>query len=166
MNTLNTADLINTRVQSIEYCKRELAIVRKSQKSLTKTTKFLNAVLARYPDVSPYAWTNICFWSQSVILQISIVHDVTSMKEGIAPALMRSLLEAGFDVEKSTDRATESMADRVFEFKRPANDVTGTVQVNITFTAKLIDAPDATCRKVQTGTEIREVPTYQLVCEE
>ena len=166
MNPLNTADLINTRVEAIEYWKRELAIVRKSQKSLTKTTKFVNAVLARYPDVSPYAWTNVCFWSKTVILQLSIVHDVTSMKEGIAPALMRSLLEAGFDVEKSTDRATESTADRVFEFKRPANDVTGTTQVNLTFTAKLIDAPDATCRKVQTGTEIREVPTYRLVCEE
>jgi hypothetical protein len=165
-NTINTTDLISSRVQSIEYYKRELATLRANQKALTKTTKFLNAVLARYPDVNPYAWTNVCLWSKAVTLQVSIIHDVTSMKEGVAPAVMRSLLEAGFDVEKSTDRATDISADRTFEFQRPANAVTGTIQVNISFTAKLVDAPDATCRKVQTGTEIREVPTYQLVCEE
>lgn len=165
-NTINTKDLIASRVQSIEYYKRELTTLRANQKALTKTTKFLNAVLARYADVNPYAWTNVCLWSKAVTLQVSIIHDVTSMKEGVAPAVIRSLLEAGFDIEKSTDRATDISADRTFEFKRPANAVTGTIEVHISFTAKLVDAPEATCRKVQTGTKVVEVPTYQLVCEE
>ena len=86
------------------------------------------------------------------------------MKEGIAPAFMRSLLEVGFDVEATKDNISDSTARRTYEFKRPGSETM--VAVDLTFNAQLVDSPDATCRKVQTGTEIKEVPTYQLVCEE
>ena len=127
---ITTSKLIADRVQSIEYWKQELAVLRRDQKAITKTTK----------------------------------HEVTSMKEGIAPAFMRSLLEAGFDVEATKDTTSSSTARRTFDFKRPGSD--RMIAVELTFNASLVDSPDATCRKVQTGTEIKEVPTYQLVCEE
>jgi hypothetical protein len=163
---INTAAIIEARVESLEYWKKELACLRKHQKALTKTTKHVNAVLARHPEIKASAWTEISYWSDTdpVKLTVSVTHDVTSMKEGIAPAFMRSLLEAGFDVEKSTDLATDEYARRTFEFVRPGNETM--LPVKLTFTAKLLNAPDATCRKVQTGVEIKEVPVYQLVCEE
>lgn len=166
MNTLNTATLINDRVGTIEYYKRELACLRKNQKALTRTTKHVNAVLARHPEIVATAWTNISCWSDTdpVTLIVSICHKVTSMKEGIAPAFMRSVLEAGFDIGGSQDAATALSASRTFEFKRPSNETM--VPVKLTFVAQLENAPDATCRKVQTGTKVVEVPTYELVCEE
>ena len=166
MNTLNTATLIDDRVGTIEYYKRELACLRKNQKALTKTTKHVNSVLARHPEIVVSAWTNVSIYSDTdpVTLIVSICHKVTSMKEGIAPAFMRSLLEAGFDIGGSQDSANAISASRTFEFKRPSN-VT-MVPVKLTFVAQLENAPDATCRKVQTGTKVVEVPTYELVCEE
>lgn len=166
MNTLNTATLINDRVGTIEYYKRELACLRKNQKALTRTTKHVNAVLARHPEIVATAWTSIMCWSDTdpVTLIVSICHKVTSMKEGIAPAFMRSLLEAGFDIGGSQDAATALSASRTFEFKRPSNETM--VPIKLTFVAQLENAPDATCRKVQTGTKVVEVPTYELVCEE
>ena len=166
MNTLNTATLIDDRVGTIEYYKRELACLRKNQKALTKTTKHVNSVLARHPEIVVAAWTNVSIYSDTdpVTLIVSICHKVTSMKEGIAPAFMRSLLEAGFDIGGSQDAATAFSASRTFEFKRPSNETM--VPVKLTFVAQLENAPDATCRKVQTGTKVMEVPTYELVCEE
>ncbi len=166
MNTLNTATLINDRVGTIEYYKRELACLRKNQKALTRTTKHVNAVLARHPEIVATAWTSIMCWSDTdpVTLIVSICHKVTSMKEGIAPAFMRSVLEAGFDIGGSQDAATALSASRTFEFRRPSNETM--VPVKLTFVAQLENAPDATCRKVQTGTKVVEVPTYELVCEE
>ncbi|MCG3771561.1 MAG: hypothetical protein JW384_02749 [Nitrosomonadaceae bacterium] len=166
MNTLNTATLINDRVGTIEYYKRELACLRKNQKALTRTTKHVNAVLARHPEIVATAWTSIMCWSDTdpVTLIVSICHKVTSMKEGIAPAFMRSVLEAGFDIGGSQDAATALSASRTFKFKRPSNETM--VPVELTFVAQLENAPDATCRKVQTGTKVVEVPTYELVCEE
>lgn len=166
MNTLNTATLINDRVSTIEYYKRELVCLRKNQKALTKTTKHVNSVLARHPEIVVSAWTCVSIYSDTdpVTLSVSICHKVTSMKEGIAPAFMRSLLEAGFDIEGSKDSASELSASRTFEFKRPSNETM--VPVKLTFVAQLENALDATCRKVQTGTKVMEVPTYELVCEE
>ena len=166
MNILNTATLINDRVSTIEYYKRELACLRKNQKALTKTTKHVNSVLARHPEISIAAWTNVSIYSDTdpVTLIVSICHKVTSMKEGIAPAFMRSLLEAGFDIGGSQDAATAFSASRTFEFARVGG--TAMVPVKLTFVAQLENAPDATCRKVQTGTKVVEVPTYELVCEE
>ena len=166
MNTLNTATLINDRVGTIEYYKRELACLRKNQKALTRTTKHVNSVLARHPEIVVAAWTNVSIYSDTdpVTLIVSVCHKVTSMKEGIAPAFMRSLLEAGFDIGGSQDSASEFSASRTFEFKRPSNETM--VPIRFTFVAQLENAPDATCRKVQTGTKVMEVPTYELVCEE
>ena len=162
---ITTAKLIAERVQSIEYWKQELATLRRNQKAITKTTKHVNTVFARHPEVSAYSWMSVTTWfERAVTLHVSVTHEVTSMKEGIAPAFMRSLLEVGFDVEATKDNISDSTARRTYEFKRPGSETM--VAVDLTFNAQLVDSPDATCRKVQTGTEIKEVPTYQLVCEE
>lgn len=164
--TINSAALIADRASSIEYWKRELVCLRKNQKALTKATKHVNTVFARHPDLTAYSWTSVSYWLDegAVTLCMSVTHEVSSMKEGIAPAFMRSLLEAGFDVESTKDTATADSGHRTFEFKRPGTEAM--VPMTLTFNAKLVNAPDATCRKVQTGVEVREVPTYQLVCEE
>lgn len=166
-HTVNSAALIADRASSIEYWKRELVCLRKHQKALTNAAKHVNTVFARHPDmVNAYSWTSISYWSDNapVTLCMSVTHEVNSMKEGIAPAFIRSLLEAGFDVESTKDTATAESGHRTFNFKRPGSETM--VRMTLTFNAKLMNAPDATCRKVQTGVEVREVPTYQLVCEE
>ena len=166
MPQITSASLIKSRVESMDYWKSELTLVRTNQKALTAATKFLNAIIARHPEIAPYAWTRVNTWNtaEPVTLCLSTIHEVTSMKVGIIPAFMRSLLEAGFDAVKTSDQTSKGAANRTFEFKRPAKP--GILPIEFSFTAKLVDAPDATCRKVQTGTEIKEVPTYQLVCEE
>ena len=166
VHTVNSAALIADRASSIEYWKRELVCLRKHQKALTKATKHVNTVFARHPDLTAYSWTSVSYWLDegAVTLCMSVTHEVSSMKEGIAPAFMRSLLEAGFDVESTKDTATADSGQRTFEFVRPANE--SMVKMTLAFNAKLVDAPDATCRNVQIGTEVKEVAIYKLVCEE
>lgn len=164
--TINTATLLADRVATIDYWKKELACLRKHQKALTKATKHVNTVFARHPEIEATAWTSVSAWSveEPVILRVGVTHKVTSMKEGIASAFMRSLLEAGFDIDETRDVTNSEFAQRTFEFRRPANATT--TGIHLTFNASLVDSPDATCRKVQTGVEVREVPTYQMICEE
>ncbi len=162
---LSTAALIKERTESLKVWQAEIALLRKHAKAMTKTTKHVNTVFARHPTVGAYAWTYVETWSEAApLLRLSVIVDVKSMTTGIAPAFMRSLLEAGFDVDKTKDTATADQAQRVFEFRRPGG--SGFVPCDLTFTARLQDAPDATCRKVQTGTVVKEVPIFELVCEE
>ena len=163
---INSATLIAERTLTIDWYKNQLTCLRKNQKALTKTAKHVNTIFARHPEIVALSWTTVAHWvnENQVTLNIGVTHEVTSMKEGIAPAFMRSLLEAGFDVEATTDTADSQTSQRKFDFKRPGNDQM--VAVSLVFNAKLLNAPDATCRKVQTGMKTVEVATYALVCEE
>lgn len=164
---INSIDLIKGSAETAAYFARQAAVLRKHQKSLTITTKFVDAVLGRHPELTANAWADINQWGDTpVALRLSVAHSVTSMKEGIAPDFMRSLLEAGFDIDKTSDTANAVCSHRTFEFTRSARPDIQMLPIALCFTARLIDAPDATCRKVQTGTRVVELPTYQLVCDE
>lgn len=163
---LTTEKIFKDRSDAMEYWKKETAILRKHQKAFTRAIKHVNTVFARHTEINAYSWTSVQPWMKDapVTLHMSVTHEVTSMKEGIAPAFMRSLLEAGFDVETTTDTTNALDARRTFVFVRPSSE--SMVHMKLVFNAQLVDAPDATCRKVQIGTKMVEVPSYQLVCEE
>lgn len=94
-------------------------------------------------------------------LEVSLeASGVDSLKTGPVAAMCESMLNLGLDPVGTTDYASEYMADRTFKFKGQA----GLVDVHVKLVANI--KRDATgCRKVQTGTELKEVATYAIVCE-
>jgi hypothetical protein len=103
------------------------------------------------------SWDGNKSYSLDVHLEAS---GVDSLKTGPVAAMCESMLNLGLDPVGSVDYASEYMADRTFKFKGQA----GLVDVHVKLVANI--KRDATgCRKVQTGTELKEVATYAIVCD-
>ena len=86
---------------------------------------------------------------------------VTSLKDGPLVAVLEAAMAAGFQPEQTYDSTSAYEGARVY----PMRAVVGDLRVNLRIRAVVQDAEGATCRNVQVGTKLEEVPTYQLVCE-
>ena len=69
------------------------------------------------------------------------------------------ILGFGLESEYTFDYAESNGASRVFKFAGKV----GNVDINVRFEANINDGSEA-CRKVQVGTEIKEVAKYEIVC--
>lgn len=157
--------LIENRVSNIEYEKRKLSNLRLARKSINATTQFMEMVLNRFTGKlgTVSNWVDSSGYSQEVTLCIDIQIRVTSLTTGPLAELLRFLMEADCDAKPTTDSVGDTFAYRTFKFERPASDTMCPVKINVY--AKVIDGEDATCRKVQVGTETKEVAKYEIKCD-
>jgi hypothetical protein len=65
----------------------------------------------------------------------------------------------GLEAKDTYDYAEEHCASRIFRFRGKV----GAVDMSVRFEANVNDGSNA-CRKVQVGTEIKEVAKYEIVC--
>lgn len=166
VNKLSSAALIQSRVDQFAYYQRELKVLRAHRRQLTITAKFVNAISPRFGECQITSWTDTAAWMNTVELHVSIRQSTRSMKEGPICFTISALMEAGFEPGATTDYTTYGSGTREFKFTRAADPERDMLKITVTLDAILIDAPDATCRKVQVGTQIKEEPVYKLVCEE
>lgn len=92
-------------------------------------------------------------------LMLVIEDYVTSLKDGAIPAMCEFVMAQGLDATGSVDWTSECIAERKFKFAGRI----GTVDLQVRVVANIKDGSDA-CRKVVTGTTLREVNTYEIVC--
>ena len=89
-----------------------------------------------------------------------VVEDwVTSLKDGPVPALCEFVMAQGLDATGSVDWTSDCIAERKFKFAGRV----GTVDLQVRVIANIKGGSDA-CRKVVTGTTLKEVNTYEIVC--
>lgn len=89
-----------------------------------------------------------------------VIEDyVTSLKDGPIPAMCEFVMAQGLEATGSVDWASDCIAERKFKFAGRI----GTVDLQVRVIANIKDGSDA-CRKVVTGTTLREVNTYEIVC--
>ena len=87
-----------------------------------------------------------------------ITIDVESIKHNpILSELLDRFENAGFTSLSSRDRADEYSASRTYCYKLPNG---GGFEINAS-----LQEGDGSCRKVQTGTKVQEVPVYEIVCD-
>jgi hypothetical protein len=95
----------------------------------------------------------------SVCCQIEM-SDVTSLKEGRVPDTLAVAEKVGFEFDTTDDYAGVNYAQRSYR----ATGEFGGVRVRLTIVADI--AKDSQqCKKVKTGTEIKEVDKFEIVCE-
>jgi len=100
-------------------------------------------------------------WDGQVVnrLIVSICEVVDNLKEGKVPAMIEAAESLGFEVTGSRDYAAEWGAERTFRFELNVNGV----EVILRLEAEIKDGSEA-CKRVQTGTKLEEVATYEIVC--
>lgn len=114
--------------------------------------------LTRWTHATPETRTDCEGVTQNSLMLV--VEDwVTSLKDGPVPALCEFVMAQGLEATGSTDWASDSFAERKFKFAGRI----GTVDLQVRVIANIKDGSDA-CRKVVTGTTLKEVNTYEIVC--
>jgi hypothetical protein len=144
-------------------------IARFNQAKLTATMKFMSAVLARFDEakhgMSAYSWVDVSTYeyNEPVKIHLTLNAKVISMKDGLVPQVIKVLMDAGFNPEKTEDYVSEWTGMRTFKLSRASNDKHVQMILNFQATVKADEA--ATCRKIQIGVEVKEVPKYALECD-
>lgn len=112
-------------------------------------------------DKHVYATPSVCHWRvrNDLCLDVRFEGNVDSLKDGPVPTMCEFILGFGLESEYTFDYAESNGASRVFKFAGKV----GSVDVNVRFEANINDGSEA-CRKVQVGTEIKEVAKYEIVC--
>jgi hypothetical protein len=111
----------------------------------------------KYVSATP----NVYVWSSGddLSLHVRFEGNVNSLREGPVPAIAECILGFGLDATDTVDYAADWCASRTFKFSGKI----GGVDLTVRFEANINDGSDA-CRKVQVGTEIKEVAKYEIVC--
>lgn len=107
------------------------------------------------------ATPSIYSWSvgDELNLDVRFEGNVDSLKEGSVPTVCEFIMGFGLESKYTFDYAETNGASRTFKFTGKV----GGVDVNVRFEANINDGSDQ-CRKVQVGTEIREVAKFEIVC--
>ena len=107
-----------------------------------------------------YTYSNPTSWGTGFnSLHVSIDDSVDSLSIGTIPAIAEFILSMGLEATKSRDYADSSCAIRSYHFKTKI----GGVEFTLTIEASIKD-DSQTCKRVQTGVEIKEVAKYEIVC--
>lgn len=123
-----------------------------------------NAVAKVARDNGAFEWAYITprvYSENDMSLHCKFECQTESLKVGKVPAVINAAINAGFEPTNSSDHASEAFASRTFRFHQVLNGV----DVTLAFEANIVSSEAATCRKVQTGTKIEEVATYEIVCD-
>lgn len=112
----------------------------------------------KYVRANPSTWIN---WDGSADnkLDVRFEGNVDSLREGPVPAICEAILGFGLEATSTSDYAADWCATRTFKFEGAF----GGVRMDVRFEANVNDGSDQ-CRKVQVGTEIKEVAKYEIVC--
>jgi hypothetical protein len=112
----------------------------------------------RWTHATPETRTD---WEGAVQNSLLVVVEdwVTSLKDGPVPALCEFVMNQGLEATGSVDWASDCIAERKFKFAGKV----GGVDLQVRVIANIKDGSES-CRKVVTGTTLKEVNTYEIVC--
>lgn len=112
----------------------------------------------KFVRATPSTWIN---WNGSVDnrLDVRFEGNVDSLRDGPVPAICEAILGFGLDAKETSDYTADWCASRTFKFEGAF----GGVRMDVRFEANVNSGSDQ-CRKVQVGTEIKEVAKYEIVC--
>ncbi len=166
MNERITASgLIADRESSVKYAQDNLKVMKRSSAILKKSIDLVYQSMATVEDrVTISIWNGVNPWEEgtrAVSLYVDVHADITSMKEGLVPDLLATLLRFEYDAKPTQDDAAR--AKRHFYFERSASD--HYCAISLEFHARIKEEDTGTCHRIQTGTKLVEMPQYQLVCE-
>ena len=160
------ARAITTKRESLAEARKDLADLQAQAKEFAPAYAVVNAIIENaqqigfakhfYARPSTYQKWDGTFRNE---LNVSIEDTVTSLKDGSLPALLEAIGTYGFECDSTFDYALEYVASRVFRHTAKI----GSVDVTIRVEANIADGSES-CKKVQTGTKLEEVPVYEIQC--
>jgi hypothetical protein len=160
------ARAITEKREALAEKRKDLAELQDQAQAFAPAYAVVNAIIenaqaigfAKHFRATPSTWLG---WSGNYRneLSVTIEDTATSLKDGAVPALLEAIGTFGFEAIGSHDYALEFCASRVYRFTATI----GTVDVTVRVEANIADGSES-CKKVQTGTKLEEVPVYEIQC--
>ena len=165
-STFSFTRALASKREDLARARRDVAELTSQAESFKPVYAIANAIAAfaasqgfdRYVSASPSVWMTWDGKSDNR-LDVRFEGNVDSLKSGPVPAICEAILGFGLEATSTSDYAADWCASRTFKFAGNF----GGVRLNVCFEANVNDGSDQ-CRKVQVGTEIKEVAKYEIVC--
>ena len=164
---VSVSKFIADRNESIKDQRNNIARIKKHKDDFAVAFAALN-IIARHAELDGKIWASAdpevwYRWNGQVELSVSAhieMESVPSLKEGRVPATIAIAEKAGFEFDITQDYVSESYAQRAYKAIGNFNGV----RVRLTLAASVADNAE-TCKRVRVGTELKEVPKYEIVCD-
>ena len=156
--TLSVSAVLESRRESVRTQRQTLAGLEKHKDSITMAL----AATAAVQRLGENVWANAEYysWDDSVHLTVHATVKVDSLKgKQMADILAAAESIQGLEAKATRDYVSENFAERTFSY----GGMVGACSVRLVIDATLPVDGDA-CRRVQVGTEIKEVPKYEIQC--
>jgi hypothetical protein len=165
--TLSFARNIASKLDDLRSTRKDIGALEAQAKSFAPVYAIANAIvefaqareLNKYLYAQPSTYTS---WTGEAhnSFSLSIDGEVDSLKIGAVPELIEFIMSFGLEAQDSSDYASEWTAYRTFKFTGKIGGVDMSVRIDA---SPKSDSPN--CRKVQTGTEIKEVAVFEIICD-
>jgi hypothetical protein len=164
--TLSISHFVADRAESLKNIRASVKRVTDNKDQFAMAYAAVNAVakVAQldgevYINAEPSVWANWRDDKEFALVASITLMNVNSLKDGRVPQVLQAAEKAGFDFDATQDYVSETYAQREFKGTGLFNGVS----VRMRITAEL-ENETPNCRRVQTGTEIKEVAKYEIVC--
>lgn len=152
--TLSVSSILATKRDSIRAIRRDLQRAEAARDSLSAvlamTASLQRAVDCVSADVSVYSTTRLYMYLDT---------QVDSLKSDRVARILEIAESLGFNDTRSSDYASEWSACRSFHYSGECLGIDVSIEVRFN-----LPTDGEACKRVQVGTEIREVPKYEIRC--
>lgn len=152
--------IVSTRRENLAAARRELNTLQLHAASVRAALHVVNMVADYANDIGFTQWSSVttCTYSTPE-LHVNLEGTVSSLKQGAIVDIIDRAMACGFEPVGTSDYLNDWASQRTFKF---IHGIAGVV-VELKVIANIAEA-SAACRKVQVGTELKEVAKYEIVC--
>ncbi len=162
----SVSSFIASKIDDVKYAQSKVTAVRNAKADLTQACKIANdlvtAIKPLADNIRADAWISVSSYDNTVEMYVTI--EIPKRLAILDPATKRATYLAalaGFELDEGKKNASEYYASYVVKGKLTI----GAAQIVLDIRSELdMESEAATCKRIQVGTEIREVAKYEIVC--
>lgn len=153
--------IVANRRENLANARQELASLQARAAELRAALHVVNMVADYAAEIDFTKWSSVStYMFDTPELCVNLEGTVSSLKQGAIVDIIDRAMACGFEPVGTSDYLNDWASQRTFKF---THDIAG-VRIELKVTANIAEA-SAACRKVQVGTELKEVAKYEIVCE-
>lgn len=153
--------IVANRRENLANARQELASLQARAAELRAALHVVNMVADYAAEIDFTKWSSVStYMFDTPELCVNLEGMVSSLKQGPIVDIINRAMACGFEPVGTTDYLNDWASQRTFKF---THSIAG-VRIELKVTANIAEA-SAACRKVQVGTELKEVAKYEIVCE-
>lgn len=152
-------EMMSNRTHNVKRARGDAAAVKAAKPDMIRALKDMAHVAG---DFAMYCWESVSYDGE-----VNLYVEITESKatQLLSPAFKRATFRALALDFKMADELQKNASEYYASGTAEGKKIYGLVNVALSLRAELdTENEGATCRRVQVGVEVKEVPKYEIVC--